>query len=222
MKKKENNKLVIALIAVVLIIVIVGGATFAYWSWSSNDSQKTNVNITVTGATMIIDGNNITNTGMYPTVDCDGDSTGANGALIGDTATVTVTNDTASPMQASLKIRATLTKSHGTLNETNRAYLKWAIVEMSSATATAVDNACSTNKVASGTLASVSASNTDIDTGITFVANANAITVKYYKLYVWLDSGYTFTNSGSAITDPMQDLTISVKWSPASSLNQQY
>lgn len=219
MKKKEMNKLVIALVAVVLIIVIVGGATFAYWSWQTNTSQQTVINVKVPDPDdfiFTIAGNNVTNTGMYPTSDCDG-----NGALIGNTATVTVVNPTESAMQASLKIRATLSSKQGSLNSTNKGKINWAIVEMSSATATAANNACSTSKIASGTLANVS-TNTDIDTGITFIAAANATTVKYYKLYVWLDSSYTFTNSGNDITDPMQDLTISVKWSPASSLNQQY
>lgn len=219
MKKEETNKLIFALIAVVLIIVIVGGATFAYWSWTTNTSQQTVINATVpanSDFTYTIVGNNVTSTGMYPTSDCDGA-----GALVGNTATVTVINPTESPMQAALKIRATLSSSQGSLTSTNKGKLNWAIVQMSSATATAADNACSTSKIASGTLASAS-SNTDIDTGITFIAAANATTVKYYKLYVWLDSSYTFTNTGSAVTDPMQNLNISVKWSPASTLNQQY
>lgn len=220
MKKEETNKLIFALIGVALIIVIVGGATFAYWSWTTSTSQQTQINVVVNGASMTIVGNNVTSTGMYPTADCNG-----SGALKGDTATVTAVNETASPMQASLKIRATLSKT--SLSEANKGKINWAIVEETGVSAAAsektdgTESTCSTSKIASGTLASVT-SNTDIDTGITFIAAANATTVKYYKLYVWLDSSYTFTNTGDNVSDPMQNLTISVKWSPASTLNQQY
>lgn len=214
---KENNRVIIILVIVALIVALIGGATFSYWSWITNNSQETNVNISVDGATMTIVSDNIISEEIYPTDDCDGEN-----ALIGNVATITVENNTNSLMKATLKIRVTLTKNHGSLNEDNREYLKWAVVEIGTSTEIIADNACLINNVASGTLRSVSSSNTDIDTGITFIAGANTTTVKYYKLYIWLDSTYTYTNSGSTISDPMQDLTISAKWSPASTLKQQY
>ena len=43
----DTKKIIISIIVVTLIVVLVGGATFAYWSWSSSDAQKTNVTFTV-------------------------------------------------------------------------------------------------------------------------------------------------------------------------------
>jgi len=215
-KNNDNKKLLISIAIVTLIIVLTGGATFAYWSWQTNTAQKTNVSVTVQGGELKIIGNNISNTGMYPTNDCDG-----NAALIGEVVTVTAKNDTESPMQAALKIRATLTAKQGTLNSTNKGKLNWSIIELASATTTPSNNACSTNAIASGTLGTVT-SNTDIDTGITFIASPLATTTKYYKLYIWLDSSYDYINEGDTVSDPMQQLDVSVKWSPASTLNQQY
>ena len=215
-KNNDNKKILLTLAIVALIIVLIGGATFAYWSWQSNTAQKTNISVTVLGGELKIVGNNISHTSMYPTTDCDG-----NAALIGETVTVTAKNDTESPMQAALKIRATLTAKQGTLNTTNKGKLNWSIIEVASATTTPANNACSTNSIANGTLASVT-SNTDINTGITFIASPLTTTTKYYKLYIWLDSSYEYKNEGNTVSDPMQELQISVKWSPASTLNQQY
>lgn len=213
-KNNDNQKLIITIIAVALIIAIIGGATFAYWSWQTSNAQRTNIAVEVKGATFTIVGNNIENTGMYPTADCDGQA-----AVKGEVATVTIVNETESPMTAALKIRATLTRSHGTLNTENKAYLKWAIVELNSANATVANDACKNGAIATGNF-STATSNTDIDTGITFTATELATTTKYYKLYIWLDSTYSYTNTGSTVSDPMQDLKISVRWSPASTLIQ--
>lgn len=214
-KNKETNKLLISIIAVALIIAIIGGATFAYWSWQSNTAQQTNVNVSVAGGNLTISGGNVTNTGMYPTSDCDG-----TGALVGGTATVTAVNQTESPMTVKLFIRGTLSAKQGSLTTTNKGKLNWAVVQVASSTTTPSDNTCKTGAIASGTLTNVT-TNTDINTGITFTAAASTTTTKYYKLYVWLDSTYSFTNSGSAVSDPMQNLTVSVKWSPASIMTQE-
>lgn len=233
MKKKDNNKLIIAIAAVLLIIAIVGGSTFAYWSWQTATNQQTSVSVTIKGGSLNITGTNVTSVGMYPTKDCDGAA-----ALVG-TATVTAKNETATDMLVTLKLRGTITSSQGTLNSTNKAYLKWAVVETTSALGlSAADNACDTATY-NGTLANVTTS-TDFDTGITFTAYRNdltttelnshkettinsgvATTVRTYKVYVWLDETYPYENTGNTVTDPMQDLSISVKWSPASTMTQQ-
>ena len=215
-QKNDNKKILLILAVIILIIVLASGATFSYWAWRTNTSQRTTVNIELKGGTLKIEGNNISSTGMYPTNDCDG-----NGALIGETVTVTATNDTASSMEAILKIRATLTAKQGTLTETNKGKLNWSIIELASETTTPENNACSTSSIANGTFASVT-TNTDINTGVTFEISPESTTTKYYKLYVWLDSSYSHTNKANVVSDPMQDLQISVQWSPASGLSQQY
>ena len=222
-KNNETKKIIVISLAIALIIILVGGATFAYWSWQSNNAQKTNVTVTVKGATFNIVGNNISNTGMYPTNDCDGA-----GALVGEVATMTVVNETESPMTASLKLRVSLYPTHGSLG-TEKAKINWAIVD------TSTDATCA-SPTKSGTFSSVAVAATssafpnttytDIDTGETFVANGTTnggtavTTTKTYRVYVWLDSTYSHQNEGNAIDDPMQDLKISVKWSPASTLVQ--
>lgn len=221
MNKKEKNTLIIAIVAVLAVIIAVGGATYAYWSWSTSDAQKTNVTIKVGGGSLNITGDNVSSTGMYPTNSC-----GGTGALKGS-ATVTAKNDTQTAMTASLKLRASLFAAQGTLTKGtsgNQAKLRWAIVDVTSTTS----KTCS-NPDASGTLADVTAATsaagfpstaTDINTSISFTAPANATTTKKYDVYVWLDSSYTFTNTGTTVSDPMQNLSISVKWSPASTLVQ--
>jgi len=224
--KKDNDmkKILITLFAVILIIVIIGGATFAYWSWQTSDAQRTNVNVTVQGATFTIEGNNISSEGMYPTANCNG-----NGALKGEVATMTVVNSTESPMTAGLKIRVSLFPEHGTLSTTAKSKINWAIVD------TSTSATCST-PTKSGTFSTVTVADqssdfpnvdyTDIDTGETFIAYGTTkdgepvTTTKTYKIFVWLDNEYEYTNYGNVISDPMQGLKISVKWSPASTLVQ--
>ena len=66
---------------------------------------------------------------------------------------------------------------------------------------------------------------------LTFVASAAttnnvgattpATTTRKYKVYVWLDNTYEHTNTGNAVSDPMQDLSLTVKWSTGSTLIQE-
>jgi len=206
-KIKENKKLIISIVIIALIISFFGGS-LAYWSWQSSEEEKTLVSVSVQGATLTIEGGNVEKTGMYPTNDCDGV-----GAMIGEVATATAVNGTNSDMEVILKIRATLTVKQGSLTVDNKDKIKWALVDTSAGTT------CETTPY-KGTLRTVS-SNTDIDTGIRFIATKNATTTKSYRIYVWLDSTYTHTNVGDVISDPMQDLGISVKFSEASELSQE-
>ena len=69
--------------------------------------------------------------------------------------------------------------------------------------------------------------------GITFVgATASAgravTTTKYFRVYIWVDGGYTYTNIGSEveqgdgvpIQDPLQNAVIEVNWSEDSMIQQ--
>ena len=73
----EKKKLIIAIVAVLLIIIAVGGATFAYWSWQTNTTQRTSVSFTIKDASLSgdlmarIDGNGTsTVTNLVPTSSC--------------------------------------------------------------------------------------------------------------------------------------------------------
>ena len=217
-KKKENetNNILMILASIAIIVAIIGGATFAYWSWESNTAQKTTVDVTVAGGSLTIDGGAVTtieNNTMYPTNDCDGVA-----ALIGSESTVTATNDTATSMTVSLSIDAKITQgTAGFPSVTDRSYLKWAIVD------TGDDTVTCGNSLITGNFETVTSSGTffPIDTGINFSVPAETELTKNYRIYVWLDATYEFTNSGDNVTDPMQNLGISVKWSESSTMTQQ-
>ena len=241
-QKKEENKLIITIIAVLVIIAIIGGATFAYWSWETNTEQRTHVTVEVQGATLTIDGTNVTNTSMRPTNDCDGVA-----ALIGE-ATFTATNDTETNMKVIPMIDIILTPATGrTLDDDDKSHLHWALVDITSTTNKTCDSpdySGTFNKVAKVTVTKDASGNVSISTPtvsttttgttalianidgsntiskLTFTAPAESTTTKTYRLYIWLDSGYTHTNYGAENTDPMQDVSMSVKWSPSSTLEQ--
>ena len=250
-QKKEENKLIITIIAVLVIIAIIGGATFAYWSWETNEEQRTHVTVEVEGAFLTIDGTNVTNTSMRPTNDCDGVA-----ALIGE-ATFTATNGTETNMKVIPMIDIILTPATGrTLDDDDKSHLHWALVDITSTTnktcdspdysgtfnkvakVTVTKDASGNVSISSPTVSSVQTSTsttTNVTTALianisgdnvsklTFVApaeNTASPTTKTYRLYIWLDSGYTHTNYGAENTDPMQDLSMSVKWSPSSTLEQ--
>ena len=61
--------------------------------------------------------------------------------------------------------------------------------------------------------------------GITFIgdiADSTGIrnTTRYFRVYVWIDSGYTYTNAGTNMADPMQNAIIEVTWSTDSIVQQ--
>ena len=99
MKNNDNKKISLTLIVLGIIISFFGGS-LAYWNWETSTAQRTLVSVQVQGATLTITGENIEHTGMYPTNDCDGE-----GALIGEVATVTAVNGTASDMETIIRIR---------------------------------------------------------------------------------------------------------------------
>lgn len=93
MKNNDNKKIFLTLIALGIIISFFGGS-LAYWNWETSTEQRTLVSVNVQGATLTIEGENIEHTGMYATNDCDGPA-----ALIGEVATATAVNETASDMK---------------------------------------------------------------------------------------------------------------------------
>jgi len=218
MTNKEKNKLIIAIIAVLAIIAIVVGATFSYFSWRITEENETNITIKVGGGILNITGDNVTNNEMYPTP-CDGP------AALKGSATVTATNTSNMAMITTLKLRASLFAAQGTLDETNLSKLHWAIIDTTDTTA----KTC-TNPDVQGTFQNVTVATssiefpnttyTDINTAITFNVPKKTTEIKNYEIYVWLDHSYEYVNVGETVSDPMQDLLISVKWSEASTMTQ--
>lgn len=257
-QNKEKNKLIFSIVAVVAIIAIVASSTYAYWTWESSNTEKTNVSVTVNGATMTIVGNNATSTTLRPTnAHC------TNGYhLVGEPATFTVVNGTAAPMKATPRLDVKFKTAQGTLTAAALEHIHWAVVEVNSsgteingscaspayqgtfgkAIVTTVTGGGNTNVVITPsstptnanvtnntvTTIDITKSSSDYTTKLTFpvtagTANANgtttsATTTKYYKFYVWIDETYTYKNTGDTVSDPMQNLTITVQWSTKSTL----
>ena len=258
-KKKEKNNLLFVIGAVVAIIAIISGATYAYWSWQTSDAQKTNVSVTVNGATMTITGNNVTFVTMRPTNDCDGAA-----ALIGE-ATVTVVNETGTIMRATPRLDVTLSPVKGrtfddTASNPDLGHLHWALIDTTSTTSKTCSNpdyqgtfykvgkvtvSTSTSAVTPSAATVITMgedatttmditnmnSSYAITNTLTFLADPATInaqgaatpktTTRKYKIFVWLDDTYTHTNIGTTVSDPMQDLKITVKWSANSTLIQE-
>lgn len=203
---KDKEKLLIAIIAVTLIIVLVGGATFAYWTWRS--STNTAITFTVQGGSMTIDGGgNITSKSLAPAA-CN-NSTYA----IQRKIKVTSTNDTGTDMTETLQLKVTaLTPVTGrTLSDTQKQSIKWAIVKLSGESAYS-STTCS-SPTSQGNFSGFSTNSVITLYTANGNAKANTITTTYYKLFIWIDPAYTgTTTSGTAVTDPLQDLTLNLNW----------
>ena len=212
MKNNDNKKISLTLIVLGLIISFFGGS-LAYWNWETSEEQRTLVSVNVKGATLTIEGSNIEHTSMYPTNDCDGEA-----ALIGEVATVTADNETASDMEVILRIRVRLsaTVKPDNLTAEKKSKINWSMVEIGSGMN------CNTTPYRGTFVDAENNKDIDIDTGIRFIATKKTTTSRNYQLYVWLDSAYEHTNVGDDVTDPMQNLNISVKYSPASELSQEF
>ena len=55
---------------------------------------------------------------------------------------------------------------------------------------------------------------------VSFDAGPYVTTTHVYKVCAWLDSSYTFTNTGTNVTDPLQNATFIVTWSEDSEVSQ--
>ena len=272
--KKNNNiqQFVIAIVTVVAIIAIVGGSTFAYFQWTTNNQQRTNVNVTIAagGIKMTItqsDGQ-LETAGLRPVYDCNNSNSYMD-------ATVVIENTTGTLAVPSFKIKAKV-ESSGTLTSDILSHIHYAVVPIASiGAAETTTTKCSTpatvenagilgapnaSTSATGTFADVSTSGawtdlppddlTDSDNpvyyylsrsysagtsnGITFIGkkagegtvaggtvpNTGNFTTAYFRVYVWIDSTYTYTNVGNAVTDPLQDATIWLQWSEKSIVEQ--
>ncbi len=213
---KDNTKVIISIVLVALIIVLVGGGTYAYWQWQSNTTQQTNITVTIPSQgniTMKIDGGGDITTKTLAPAQCTNTT-----YAIQRKVKVTAENGTSTPMKGTIALNvAALTAAQGTLNSTNKASIKYALVSTDATQYAATGfsktgDACATSAAASGTFGSVSTGGT-----ITLINNlsivANNTTTAYYELYLWIDKGYTgATTTGTSITDPLQDLTIRLTW----------
>ena len=65
-----------------------------------------------------------------------------------------------------------------------------------------------------------SGSNMGDTAGITFLGDTYTTTYQYYRVYVWIDEGYTSTIVGNTVSDPLQNAKIEITWSEESMVQQ--
>jgi len=56
--------------------------------------------------------------------------------------------------------------------------------------------------------------------GVTFIGRPNTTSYQWFRVYVWVDEGYTYTNTGGVVSDPLQNAKIEVTWSANSMMQQ--
>ena len=235
MKKNNNIKnIFLAIVAVIFIGALVAGGTYAYWSWQTNETQRTNVTFTISAPGFTIVGENVSSNTLAPTTSCYyvSSSSGHIQHTLAGKATVTADNNTSTTMRATITLKGALKPVSGrtlpTSGSNSAANIHWAIKEVASATTGFSANNCTGtpgSTYATGTFSGITPNATtltysDISTSITFdVAASNSVT-KYYQVYVWIDSEYTHTNYGSINDDPMQGLTVALTFSESSIFTQ--
>ena len=208
---KKRNKIIIAIVAVLLITVAVVGATYAYWSWSTNTTQRTIVNFTVPTqdnqlSASLAGGGTTTVSNLAPAACTNGTY------AMKKTLTLTYKNLTTQ----SAVVKGTLTVSNW--NQPHTGTLRLNNLHYALTTGTAGGDNCNagTNRTllaggANSTFVTSGALINDITLKSNIAANTSSGSETYY-LWVWLDSNDNGSNSGATVTDPMQDLTFTLTW----------
>ena len=164
-----KDRKVLTIIIVLAIVFTILGGTLAYWSWTSNNTQKTNVTFTV-GANFSCSadgGGTITNTSYFVPTECT-NSTYA----IQKTITTSITNSGNEPVYLDMWLTVNSIGS-GLASSSN---FKYALTTSS--------NSCTTNVLAQGNFNGKQAN--DTIPLLTEVTSAGT-----YYLYVWLDAAET-------------------------------
>lgn len=209
----EAKKLIGAIIGVIAFIALIAGATFAYWQWTSNSAQRTNIKLNVASSVPMgasLDGGGSIQVANLAPASC----TNSTYALKKE-ITLTYYNET--PQNASIRGTLTLSNPHqahaGTLRLNN---LHYALT-----TGTNAGNSCTSGTIVVGGNNSAFpafTNGTKIINDIQLkVAQANSGTAQNqltetYYLWVWIDSSDNGSNVGSTVTDPMQDLSFTLTW----------
>ena len=213
---KEQNKLIISIITVILIAVVVVGATYAYWSWTTNTNEQTNVVLSVpSGSTLLkasIDGGTMSVSNLAPT------SCGNTTYGFKSTVTLTYTNKSS----AAASIYGTLTVNDFTKpNGSTSGVIKPTTEDLEHLrySLRTDDTDCQTGtELVSGNFAALYNKTTaEIMKNAVLEKNIATNTIngtKIMHLYIWLDNDYEYENVGSnVVSDSMQDISFTLSWS---------
>ena len=207
----EQKKIIGTVIGVIAFIALIAGATFAWWTWTSNAADKTNVTFQVPSGSnqlkAILDADNTAFSGMYFAENCNG--------TYAKKVTIQLyyqnTSGFDAVIDATLKLQS-ISSTH--TGEIDTSAIKYALTSETGAL-------CTSSVISEGTLDNIIAGNTDeaiiyngnLDTGI-IPTNTNMGLKKTLYLYFWLDSEYDLVTTGSAtVSDPLEDLSLKVVWS---------
>lgn len=219
---KDRNKLILAIVAVVLIAVVVVGATFAYWTWTTNEEQRTSVifSADIPGLYASIEGNGTTTTTALKPAVCTHSTNAIQKEIV-----ITYLNETvqSATVSATLQLTAFNLRSASYVPTTeNLQHLHYALTTTSGSCDASIATDLEGNQI-TGTFADLTPtfSGTTMNNlpltlfTQTFTADANmtAEDTQTYYLWIWLDTGYTHNNEGSENSDPMQGLTFTTQWS---------
>ena len=233
MKDKSNKKtMIVSIIAVILTVIMVGGATFAYWTWQSNEAENTNISFQIRNSSnelyAIINGGepiSSTTVNLLPTDDCIGVYS------LQRTISFTYKNATSAHFQITAQLDVTsfnLRETTLELTDDDLSHIHWAI--------TTSNDSCTTNSISSGTFegieftnGSISNMTEDDDYGNIYQLNNgtpmitynsgnneyhmnNESTTSNYYVYIWIDEDYNHTNYGNLNDDPMEGFSLILNW----------
>ena len=204
---KDRNKLIIAIIAVVLIIVVVVGATYAYWQWTSNEAQNTTVTFTVPNKdaqlSASLKGGATTTVNNLAPAACTNSTYAMKKPML-----LTYANNTTQAAQVKVTLKITSWTAGGTFQTGDLPHIHYAVT-------TSGTNCTSPITGLSGTFPNNAANNTVLINNVKLkdVAAGGSATDEQYYSWVWLDTGYEGGNTGSTISDPMQQLSFQLTWS---------
>lgn len=200
-KKKNNDKqkTILILTIVALIIALVAGGTYAWWTWVSGNN--TNVNITVKGMTMILDGGgDITAQNLVPT-SCTNTT-----YAVQRTINYSVTNPTTIAATATIQLNPSTFPT-----QLRNAKLMWKLTTAAN---------CGGTQVATGTFSSTTQGSVMNLTTVSVPANTTTPITGTYYLSIWLDSSYTSTNTGNTVSDTLQNKSMTLKVTGTIAQNQ--
>ena len=205
---KENKKLGISIALVLLLGIVIAGATFAWWTWTSSESDRTSVIFNVPSGSnqlkAILDSDTTNVSGMAPAASC----AGTYSKMV--TIQLYYQNETGADasLNATLKLESI---SEAANSNTYKSVIKWAL------STSGEKSTCDANIIEEGTLNNVAIDGEiysgDLTAG-TIPGNTAMALQKTLYLYFWIDGpNYNVTNTGnSVVNDPLQDMTLKVVW----------
>ena len=211
----ETRKLIGAIVGIVAFIALIAGATLAYWQWTTNSAQRTNIKLNVIQGLEELMGANLDGGGSITVSNLAPASCTNSSYAMKKQVTLTYYN----LASQSASIKGTLTLSNplqvhsGTLRLNNLHY--------SLTTGDNAGDSCTSGTIVAGGANSAFpafTNGTKIINDIQLkLASPNSGTPQVplsetYYLWVWIDSMDNGSNVGSTVTDPMQDLSFTLTW----------